>query len=515
MTASAGGGFARNSLGSLLRTASGAFLALLLPPLLIRRLGPEPYGVWAIGVEIGTYLALLDLGALSAVGHFTAGLDPDDREGRGRVVTTMLAVQAALIALGAVVLVVLVAAVPMIWARMPRHLVGDARWTLALIGTSSLLSLLATAVSGYFLAIHRVVVPAAITFGSRLAAAALVAVLAVQGHSIAALAAAWAAATVVGHLGVGWAYARLRIPLRVGLVTPALGRKVVAFCGAYGIWTLAAVLVTGLDTTIVARIDFTAVAPYAAAAGAVAVLTAVYGSALAPLVPLSARLAAAGDVGQLDATFVRLVRWGGTAVVAAGSLGVLACPPILRVWLGGATAARNVPLLQVLVAANVVRLLTFPFPVVLFGTGEHRIARWTPLWEGVVNVVASVALGAAIGPVGVALGTLVGSVVCVGVHLFVNLPHTHALSVRGGTLLTHAIGGPLAVGVPAGVALAVRPAAAPSMWPAIAVGAAALTLVATWRLALAPTDRAAIRAALTRRLLPSPHHPSTVPGTQP
>ncbi|MCU1357720.1 MAG: polysaccharide biosynthesis protein, partial [Acidimicrobiales bacterium] len=273
-------GFARNSLGSLLRTASGAFLALVLPPLLIRRLGPEPYGVWAIGVEIGTYLALLDLGALSAMGHFTASLDADDHEGRGRAVATMLALQCGLIAAGAVVLAVLVAAVPVIWTRMPDGLVAEARWTLGLIGVSSLLSMLATALSGYFLAIHRVVVPAAITFGSRLLGAALVAVLAVQGRGIAVLAGAWAATTIVGHVVIGLAFVRLRIPVRRRLVSRPLARQMLGFCGAYGVWTLAAVLVTGLDTTIVARLDFSAVAPYAAAAGAVAVLTAVYGSAL-------------------------------------------------------------------------------------------------------------------------------------------------------------------------------------------------------------------------------------------
>ena len=41
--------FARNSLGSLLRTFSGALLALLLPPVLIRQMGPEVFGVWAMG----------------------------------------------------------------------------------------------------------------------------------------------------------------------------------------------------------------------------------------------------------------------------------------------------------------------------------------------------------------------------------------------------------------------------------------------------------------------------------
>lgn len=514
-------GFARNSMGSLLRTASGAFLALLLPPLLIRRLGTEPYGVWAIGVEIGTYLALLDLGALSAMGHFTAGLADEDDEGRGRVVSTMLAVQCALVAAGAVVLVALVACVPLIWSRMPDRLVGEARWTLGLIGASSLLSLLATALSGYFLAIHRVVVPAAITFGSRAIGAVAVAVLALRGGGIAELAVAWAVATVVGHVAIGVAFGRLRIPVRRTLVAGPLARRMVAFCGAYGVWTLAAVLVTGLDTTIVARLDFSAVAPYAAAAGAVAVLTAVYGSALAPLVPLSARLAATGRTDELDDVFLRLVRWGAAAVVTTGAFAVLACPPILRAWLGGATAARSVPLLQVLVAANALRLLTFPYPVVLFGTGEHRRARWTPLIEGVVNVAASAVLGMAIGPIGVAVGTLLGSVACVSVHLFVNLPATRSLSVRAGTVVRRSLAGPVLVAVPAGAAFALRPFLAEATWPALVASAVALTALLAWTVALAAEDRTAVRTFVAARLhrvhpdVSSLHPTPTAPGAQP
>ena len=41
-------------MASLLRTTSGAFLVLLVPPVLIRQLGPTTYGAWAIAVEMAT-----------------------------------------------------------------------------------------------------------------------------------------------------------------------------------------------------------------------------------------------------------------------------------------------------------------------------------------------------------------------------------------------------------------------------------------------------------------------------
>ncbi|MCU1498642.1 MAG: polysaccharide biosynthesis protein [Acidimicrobiales bacterium] len=493
---------ARSSLGSLLRTASGAFLALFLPPLLVRRLGTDAYAVWALAVEVGTYLALLDLGALSAVGHFVAGLDERDAAGRGRVVSTLLALQCALVAVGAVLLAGLVALVPVIWSRLPAELVGQARWAVGLMGASALLSLLATAVSGYFLSVHRIVVPAAITMASRLVGAVVVAALAITGSGIAVLAAAWAVTTIGGHLAVGVAFSRLRIPVRRSLVDPVLGRSMLTFCGAYGVWTLASVLVIGLDTTIVARLDFSAVAPYAAAAGVVGIVTAVYGSALAPLVPAAAELAAAGRIAELDDLFLRLVRWGATAVVAAGALLGLVCSPLLHAWLGHGLASRSVPMLQVLMAATAVRLLTFPFPVVLFGTGEHRSARWTPLIEGVVNVTASAALGLAFGPLGVAVGTLVGATVAVVVHLRVNLPRTRALSVRGAEVLRRSLLGPLAVAVPALLAWSIDRSRPEAIGPPAVVAAAVATVAVAWLVALAPRDRADLAGALSRRWHP-------------
>ncbi len=203
-----GGRFARNSLASLLRTVSGAFLAVLLPPLLVRRQrsAPMPTACGPSAVEMATYLALLDLGSISAVGHFVAHADPDaGPDAAGQVVATMLLLQVGLAAVGAVLLTALIWAMPEIFSRMPPALVPSGRWTMALVGGSALLGLLSTGLTGYFLTIHRVAVPASITFLTRLAGAIAVAVLAVTHHGIGASAVAWALTTSVGYAaGRAW-----------------------------------------------------------------------------------------------------------------------------------------------------------------------------------------------------------------------------------------------------------------------------------------------------------------------
>ena len=495
--------FARNSLGSLLRTSSGAFLALLLPPVLIRELGRDGYGVWAIGVEIGIYLALFEFGAFSAVGHFTASVrPPGDRLGDGRVVTTMLALQAAIIAIGALLLGALVVALPTIYSGMPGPLVPSGRWALALLGGSALFSLVGTTLSGYFLSIHRVVLPAAIIFVARTVGAVLVVALALTDHDIPVLASAWAAATVAGQALVIAAYGRLGVPVRPSLVSWPLARQILGFCGAYALWVVAGLLVVGLDTLIVARLDFRQVAPYAAAATGVSMLTAAYGSALGPMLPVSARLAASGCREELGALLVRVLRLGGTAVATASALLALAAAPLLRWWVGESTAVHAVPLLQVLVAANAVRLLILPYPTLLFGTGEHRRIRSTPFVEGAVNVAVSIVLGLALGPIGVAVGTLVGAVVGLGVHVGLNLPRTASLDVTPAILVRRGLAGPLTAALPAVLALAAGPLLPGPVRAATFAGAAIAVVALAWAVALQAEEREAARAKVLRRASP-------------
>ena len=495
--------FVRNSLGSLLRTSSGAFLALLLPPVIIRQLGSDIYAVWAIGVEISTYLALFDFGAFSAIGHFTAAVRPRrDPEGDGRVVTTILALQAAVIALGSVLLAALVVALPVVYSRMPRSLVPSGRWALALLGASALVSLLGTTLSGYFLSIQRVVLPATIIFASRLCGAMLVAVLALTDRGIAVLALAWAGTTLTGQALVIAAYRRLDVPVRPSLFSWALAREMLGFCGAYALWVMAGLLVMGLDTLIVARLDFGQVAPYAAAATGVSMLTAAYGSALGPMIPLTARLAASGDRQGLGAVLLRVLRMGGTGVAAASSLLALAAGPLLRAWVGGSTGNDAIRLLQVLLAANALRLLILPYPTLLFGTGEHRRIRFTPFVEGVVNVGVSIALGVAIGPVGVAIGTLVGSVVGTALHVWFNLPRTRSLDLGPATVMRRGLAGPMTVALPALLALTAEPAVPDQLWPLVVALGMLATPVIAWTVALDADDRDDLRTTLLTRPIP-------------
>jgi O-antigen/teichoic acid export membrane protein len=99
--------------------------------------------------------------------------------------------------------------------------------------------------------------------------------------------------------------------------------------------------------------------------------------------------------------------------------------PLLRLWIGGQYVQAGQPLLVVLLIANMIRLLTAPYAVVLISTGQQRFIKVSPLIEGFTNLIASVVLGAAMGAIGIAYGTLLGAIVGVAAHFFVSMPRTN------------------------------------------------------------------------------------------
>jgi O-antigen/teichoic acid export membrane protein len=99
--------------------------------------------------------------------------------------------------------------------------------------------------------------------------------------------------------------------------------------------------------------------------------------------------------------------------------------PIIRLWIGSRYVAGGTAVLGILIVANMIRLVGAPYAVVMIAAGQHRYIKVSPLAEGISNFIASVILGFFYGAVGVALGTLLGSVVSIASHLGYSMPRTN------------------------------------------------------------------------------------------
>jgi O-antigen/teichoic acid export membrane protein len=99
---------------------------------------------------------------------------------------------------------------------------------------------------------------------------------------------------------------------------------------------------------------------------------------------------------------------------------------LLKLWVGHDYAVRGALFLQVLVLGNIVRQLASPYALVMLATGKQHLATIAAVAEALVNLCLSIYLVRKYGAIGVAIGTLVGAFVSIGLHLTVSMKLTQS-----------------------------------------------------------------------------------------
>jgi O-antigen/teichoic acid export membrane protein len=387
----------------------------------------ESYGAWALLLQLSAYVGYFDFGLQTAIGRFVAhSTERGDHNHRDRIVSTATA---ALILAGALSFTALVAVaylLPQIFHNMSPGLQSSARIALLLVSGSLALGLPASVFNGIFVGMQRNEIAAFIIGGSRLLSAALLAVTALRRGSLVAMAVVVAAMNVGSYASAYFFARRIAPDIRFDrlLVSSAAAKEVFNYCSSLTIWSVAMLLVTGLDLTIVAIVQYSAVAFYAVAAGLVTFLSGLQNAVFSALTPAAAVLHARGDSHALGRMMIKSSHYGTFLLTFSGLPLMLFARPILQYWVGPGYAAQGSKYLVVLVLANIIRLLMTPYSVALIGTGQQRLVILSPIMEGLTNLIASIILGRWLGAIGVAYGTLCGAVVGVLLNVFYNMPRT-------------------------------------------------------------------------------------------
>jgi len=441
----------KNASANLLRLAGSGIVALLLPPFLVRMLPTETYSAWALLLQLTLYVGLLDFGIQTAVARFVAHADerhnPDERDGSVSTAAALLVVAAIV---GFCLVALLAWQLPRIFTSMPAHLNKGARIALLLMGGSFALGLPFSVIHAMFIGLQRNEIPAAVVIANRLAMAALTVGVVFRHWGLASMGAALALANVASYGGAYFAW-RLWAPqvrIRISLVSTACAQKIGAYSLAMAAWFAGMLMVSGLDLAIVAKFDYAATAYYAVAATLTGFVTQTQNAIFASLLPASAVLSARGDAQKLGAVLVTSTRYGVIILLGMALPLMIAGKFILRIWVGAEYATHSNGILQVLVIANVVRLSALPYATLLLGTNQQRKVIMSPLAEGIANLGASVLGAYFLGAIGVAIGTLIGSFVGIGFHLFHNMPRTSEIAFSRSTLVKHGLLRPLACALP-------------------------------------------------------------------
>jgi O-antigen/teichoic acid export membrane protein len=254
-------------------------------------------------------------------------------------------------------------------------------------------------------------------------------------------------------------------------------------------------LVSGLDATIVGVVDFDSLGYYGVATTLTLFLIQFQAAVMGALFPAASMLRARDDRQRLGELLVKSTRYRLVLLLLVGLPMIVAAEPLLHLWVGAAYAPHTAPILQVLVAANIVRLIGLPYATLVVGTNQQHLAilaMRAPITEGIVNLLVSIWAGRMFGAIGVAIGTLVGACFSIGFHLLYSMPRTVGIRADRRRVLREGILQPLLCAVPLAVLMLVLtaiPGLSGALRLLIISAAAALTLLLLWTLGLAHTER--------------------------
>jgi O-antigen/teichoic acid export membrane protein len=183
-------------------------------------------------------------------------------------------------------------------------------------------------------------------------------------------------------------------------------------------------LISGLDIVIVGHYDYKHTGYYGIASTAANLMVVVIGSLFGPLLPAISSLQAGRTASQLGSILVKATRYCSLLTSLIALPLVFAAYPLLKFWVGHDYAILSAQFLEVLALGNAVRQLGYPYALVVLATGKQHLATLAGLLEATANVTLSIFLVHKIGAVGVAIGTLVGGFVSLGMHSTISMKLT-------------------------------------------------------------------------------------------
>jgi O-antigen/teichoic acid export membrane protein len=496
----------QGSASNMVRVFLSMLVSLVLPPFLVHRMPPPEYGAWMLILQLSAYVNLLDFGLQTAIGKFVAEYDATNRHDASHgIVSTSFTILAVAATIACAAIAVMVWGVPKLFHQMPAALVPEVRIALFAVGLSTALALPFGTFLSTFVGLQQYVFPTAVATVSRVGSAAALIVLLLMHGSLVQLALVMAAFNVAAAATqfLGW---RRLLKARVDFSFLSFDRRYAVQLAKYGsvlsIWTLSMFFVSGLDLVIVGHYRYTETGFYAVANSAASFMLTIASSVFGPLVPAISSMQASSTPSRIGDLCIKITRYCVLLLCVLGLPLLFGAYPLLSLWVGKGYAARSALYLEVLVLGNVVRQLVSPYILIVVATGKQHLATIAAVAEASVNIVLSIWLVQRVGAVGVAIGTLVGAFVSVGIHLAVSMRLTQAtISLQRPRYLRQGLLRPLLMVAPAFLLypfwrrLEMLPAQ-----PGILVIWVAVTALVAWRVVLTAEDRQELGSFVHRLL---------------
>jgi O-antigen/teichoic acid export membrane protein len=408
---------ARSVLSNWFATMAVMAVGFFLSPFIVHRLGVVAYGVWVLTISSVNYMAILDMGMASSVIRFVSkGHATQDHEGASEALSAVLWVRLQISALILLLTGVLALVFPHVF-EVPTDLAGDARKALLIIGFTTAMGMSFGVFSSTLSALHRYDLRSYVTLVQLAIRVTGIVYLLRTGHGIVAIALCELTAATVSNCLLAYLARRTYPELKIHLTKPRweVLRKIWSYSVYAFMVTIAVQLVYQTDNLVVgAFVSASAVTFYSIGNSLCRYTDQVVAAMTTTFTPAASTYEAAGDLSGLRALY-----FNGTRATMAFSLPIVITLIIrgrsfIALWMGPQFSRTSGTVLAILAVALMFSLQNTTAGAIAFGVEKHKmLAKWS-MGEAIANLVLSISLARTIGIYGVAIGTLIPSLV---IHL--------------------------------------------------------------------------------------------------
>jgi O-antigen/teichoic acid export membrane protein len=398
-------------------------LALVVTPVLVRRLGTEVYGIYVIAFTLGGSLSILDVGLTPAVVMLLSrAWHVQDRAEMERILGTALT---AYFAVGLTLTACVAAAVPWIATSLlhiSERLRGDAEAALWISTASFLLSLMFSVFNSVPTALERFDIVVLRTIVVQLLTTAAVIVYVLLGGGLVGV----MVINLLGNasaLALFFAVSRVLLPgvsIRPrfsGAIARAIGRfSAFKFAGAIG-----ALLTYRFDQVAIgALLSVTSAGVYVVPATAASRVLQLLTDLMLPLFPRVSKLA--NDRAAVRSLLLRSVRLMTLAAAPAYVLLFVFAEPTIRAWIGGepgrTLAVQGAPTLRWLAAASLIQAISIVPATVSEGANRPQVNNGFAVASAIINVPLVLILVPRLGIEGAAIAYFINSATQTSTFIF-------------------------------------------------------------------------------------------------
>lgn len=406
-------GIARNAIANWLAFLFVAATNFFLSPFVVQQLGSTGYGVWSLLVSLVGYLGLLDFGVRGAITRYVAHYHAVNNIGESSLIVSAGTVLFGLLGVLAILISGVVALLAPTVFNIPASLVDETRIILVVGGCSVAVTLIGSVFAGVITALERFDISSGIEIIVTIIRTIMVVIALRQGHGLVSLAYIHLTTSVliavIAWANTRWLYRGLELQFR-NVLTPYI-RKILSFSVVLSLLHVLGVVIYYTDALVIAVfLPISAVTFFVIASNLCDYAAKIGGALSKIMLPRVSALISVGSEKIED------------EILSAARVASLATAPIaitfwfrgesfINLWMGTSYGVISGSILQILAFVVLLGGARAIAASAIIGANRHRLLIPVFAFEAVANLALSAALVGPFGLKGVALGTLIPSLV--------------------------------------------------------------------------------------------------------